>query len=787
MRSRRLPLVAATLANSPVTLTAITTGSVGFRQTTDRNAKLALWTILACEQRSARKCTCTSTCITSDCLMRALLGFWRRPFHISPAKTVTIPVLTMLPASYASFALHPDWTGRKYSVQVQGTRDSKYKSIHKHASKDPAFPYMFRPSMSNCLLIILITQWTCCIFNPLISIATYRAKTELPTKSYLLRTHISGAKELMQPSQVAATAIAALLLGALPQTAAHGDEHTQTAQEHQPPVAVKTQETTPTYFRHSHYAGWMYAHIALMIISWVAVLPPALMLSVARSRYRLPAQMIFHGINGLGIFTGFVYNHATPDLYVSNSHHPVGWIVTSLTIVWTLLSLANACASAKKQHDHERIGARMSGQSQTANDDLEEYVDTSSSYRFSRDSGNFSGGSRSNSSELMFEKRHTSPIHDGQEHGDEEQGSATESSGFLDHKKVNSILSKVSRTISGGRISTVLRASRVVLEKFLPILGFVAITSGFVVYGGIFQGREIYSGLAHYAKGGIFFWYGLLTLGRWMGAFADFGWAWNVRPNPPPGYKWKSYIPSAEFTESFVIWLYGSSNIFLEHLNNWGGTWSPQDFEHVSITILFFGGGLLGMMIESRALRDLTGSPTSLHNNTIEDIETDISGSKLVSDNLAQLEQQRQHPIPSSLSLNPMPALTILFLGMMMSGHHQESMISTMLHAQWGTLFTGFALSRAATYLTLYIKPPTSRYPSRPPSELVAAFCLTAGGIMFMNSAHDSVKAIEDNGLDAMTIFTLTIGLTGVILAWELACYTLKVWAARKEERRRRL
>jgi hypothetical protein len=52
-------------------------------------------------------------------------------------------------------------------------------------------------------------------------------------------------------------------------------------------------------------------------------------------------------------------------------------------------------------------------------------------------------------------------------------------------------------------------------------------------------------------------------------------------------------MPSAEFTESFVIWLYGASNVFLEHLGAWGGQWDPQDFEHVSISIMFFGGGLV--------------------------------------------------------------------------------------------------------------------------------------------------------------------------------------------------
>jgi hypothetical protein len=272
-----------------------------------------------------------------------------------------------------------------------------------------------------------------------------------------------------------------------------------------------------------------------------------------------------------------------------------------------------------------------------------------------------------------------------------------------------------------------------------------------------------------------------------MGAFAEFGWAWNVRPQLAQVSKWKFRVPSAEFTESFVIWLYGASNVFLEHLNNWGKAWSPQDFEHVSITILFFGGGLLGMMIESRALQNLTNASAQPHKDKFQELETDDAGFKFVSGNFVH---PNQHPKPSNtkrLSLNPMPALTILFLGMMMSGHHQSSMVSTMLHAQWGMLFTGFAMARSVTYIMLYLKPPTSHHPSRPPSELVAAFCLTAGGILFMNSARDVVVTIESNGLDAMTIFTLTIGLTGVILAWELVCYTIKVWAARSEQRRSRI
>jgi hypothetical protein len=49
----------------------------------------------------------------------------------------------------------------------------------------------------------------------------------------------------------------------------------------------------------------------------------------------------------------------------------------------------------------------------------------------------------------------------------------------------------------------------------------------------------------------------------------------------------KASVPSAEFVESFVIFLYGSTNVFLEHLAGWGQAWSAQDLEHVSISIMF--------------------------------------------------------------------------------------------------------------------------------------------------------------------------------------------------------
>lgn len=283
----------------------------------------------------------------------------------------------------------------------------------------------------------------------------------------------------------------------------------------------------------------------------------------------------------------------------------------------------------------------------------------------------------------------------------------------------------------------------------------------------------MFNGVAHWIKGGIFFWYGLLTLGRWMGSFADFGWAWNVRPEAHLVPKWKTHVPSAEFIESFVIAAYGFSNVWLEHLAGWGKPWTATDYEHVSITILFFGGGVLGMLIESTRVRELLSI----------DIESmRESGSQETSTSDAEPWSK---PDSYRMPLNPMPALVILLLGIIMGSHHQSSHTSSMVHKQWGQLFVGFALSRGCTYLLLYIKPYTSHLPSRPPTEIVTSFCLVGGGLVFMASARDVIRAMEYNNLDAMFGFTVMMGLTALILAWVVALLAIKGWAAKNEAQHR--
>ena len=95
-------------------------------------------------------------------------------------------------------------------------------------------------------------------------------------------------------------------------------------------------------------------------------------------------------------------------------------------------------------------------------------------------------------------------------------------------------------------------------------------------------------------------------------------------------------------------------------------------------------------------------------------------------------------PPSYKVPINPLPALVIILLGIMMSSHHQESIISTMLHSLWGNLLMGAGFARIATYLIFYLSPPKSVLPGRPPTELLSAFCFMGAGLVFMSSVSFS-------------------------------------------------
>jgi hypothetical protein len=91
------------------------------------------------------------------------------------------------------------------------------------------------------------------------------------------------------------------------------------------------------------------------------------------------------------------------------------------------------------------------------------------------------------------------------------------------------------------------------------------------------RGWEVLGCVAHLVKGGIFFIYGIMTFARYLGVFADRGWAWNRVDN---GSKF-----SFEMIECVLIFTYGITNTWLEHLGE-SEAWTHKDFEHASLAFM---------------------------------------------------------------------------------------------------------------------------------------------------------------------------------------------------------
>jgi len=170
----------------------------------------------------------------------------------------------------------------------------------------------------------------------------------------------------------------------------------------------------------------------------------------------------------------------------------------------------------------------------------------------------------------------------------------------------------------------------------------------------------------------------------------------------------------------------------MEHLGNHdGGLWSAKDLEHVSIAIMFFWAGLCGVLVEipafKRSFNRTIERTLSMRGRAVQ--YQPIGGAA----NATPREDPGFKPPPQQgFSYNPFPGLIIFMTGIMMSMHHQESMLSTMVHKQWGYLLSGFAIFRLGTYFLIYLSPPTSYIPSRPVTELLTSFCLICGGLIFM-------------------------------------------------------
>lgn len=301
------------------------------------------------------------------------------------------------------------------------------------------------------------------------------------------------------------------------------------------------------------------------------------------------------------------------------------------------------------------------------------------------------------------------------------------------------------------------------------LVGYAYLLTGLATAFLMGKGHNIFALAAHFIKGFVFYALGFVELARFLGAGASRGWGWNEVYVPQESqsrlyilqYIWPTF-PTVEWIQSFLIFFYGATNVFLEHLgNNDGGKWSHKDLQHVSIAFMFFGGGLCGLVLESNKIKSLVEA--SFH--------------------LKHEEPAQGNLVRRSWSRNPMPAIIIFWTGALMSHHQQETPLSTAIHIQWGTMFSLAAVFRMVTLLLMLAKPrPDSaaeaERPQRPFSEVVVCFLLVCGGMIFMASNRETVEGMIYRGLDQMFTLNVSVGITVIMMAYFVACLAVKGWAS---------
>ena len=193
---------------------------------------------------------------------------------------------------------------------------------------------------------------------------------------------------------------------------------------------------------------------------------------------------------------------------------------------------------------------------------------------------------------------------------------------------------------------------------------------------------------------------------------------------------------------------------------NPGDPFTTKQIQHISIAVMYWFAGLVGMGIESKRIRRLLAS-----------------GATAAMPPSARTSEAVAEPPTYIASFNPFPALCIGITGAAMSAHFQTYVFQVQIHMLWGYLLTSFAVLRCLTYFFLWLGPPRSILPSRPPTEALASFFLACGGLVFMFSTEELTIAAMRQGHDDMMMFlNVAVAMTCLAFCWTLGIVAFKGW-----------
>ncbi|KAF7798706.1 hypothetical protein EIP86_009930 [Pleurotus ostreatoroseus] len=284
-----------------------------------------------------------------------------------------------------------------------------------------------------------------------------------------------------------------------------------------------------------------------------------------------------------------------------------------------------------------------------------------------------------------------------------------------------------------------------VVGKAYPILGWIQMLFGAIAFRGYCRGGALGQCLAHYIMGSGFIAYGVI-----MAILLLVGEAWVRRSGRSP-----------EWWDSWVIMLWGIVNTFTEHH---GGDWSVKDMQHTVMGVIWWAGGILGII---------------LARNNQYPLSCESKFSLLV-------------------SVSHYTSDSIIMTGWAFSDHAQALMISTKVHAMVGYTLMMAGVTRiievsfiAPKYTALAESAPSddnnsehtltdsssssASWQSAKAFRHLPPFLLTASGVLFMSATDEELHFINDEGMDHVTYILLMFSIAFVIYA--LIVSLINVWA----------
>lgn len=231
-----------------------------------------------------------------------------------------------------------------------------------------------------------------------------------------------------------------------------------------------------SYFRLEMHRPVVLAHIVLMILAWMVLLPVgkyciprhrsisltalAVMLSVANSRTRLPVQLVFAITSGIGALLGGIYSHLTPDLYGKQKHNPVGYVGIVFSLLWIATTLVPKARSYSKSfHNNQQSYEALLQSSHSSSFELEQ--------------------------EYQDDELHSSILDDA-----DGTDAKLENGGRFYHFTTSAIFSRAIAWMASKSLVQALRTLRAIFDRTILVLGFLCIVTGVVVFSGSFVSRS---------------------------------------------------------------------------------------------------------------------------------------------------------------------------------------------------------------------------------------------------------------------------------------------------------